>query len=87
MLDVALGSGHNSIYIASLLPQTYDLVEPNPLGGEDLLKIFDNLSIEHAKSTLFPQYLEDVKNEKLYDVVICKGLFGGFLEYEKRLLV
>ena len=87
VLEVAPGSGHNSIYIASLLPRTYDLVEPNPLGCEDILTIFDNLSIEHTKPTLFPQYLEDFKDGNLYDVVICEGWLGGFLEYEKRLLV
>ena len=44
ILEVAPGSGHNSIYTASLLPQTYDLVEPNPSGCKDIIYIFWSLA-------------------------------------------
>ena len=87
IIEVAPGSGHNSIYTATLLPRIYDLIEPNPLGCKDISKIFDNLSIEHTKPNLFPQSIEDFKSDKLYDIVICEGWLGGFLDYEKSMLV
>jgi 2-polyprenyl-3-methyl-5-hydroxy-6-metoxy-1,4-benzoquinol methylase len=87
IIEVAPGSGHNSIYTASLLPRTYDLVEPNPLGRKDISKIFRNLSVEHTKPNIFPECIEDFKSNKLYDIVICEGWLGGFLDYEKSMLI
>ena len=87
ILEVAPGSGHNSIYTATLLPRTYDLVEPNPNGCKDILKIFESLSIEHTKPNLFQQSLDDFKSDTLYDIVITEGWPGGFLDYEKSMLV
>ena len=87
IIEVAPGSGHNSIYTATLLPRTYDLVEPNPIGCKDISKIFDNLSIQHTKPNLYQQSLDDFKSDKLYDIVITEGWPGGFLDYEKSMLV
>jgi len=87
VLEVASGSGHNSIYTATLLPRTYDLVEPNPNGCKDIIKIFKNLSIKHTKPNLFQLSLDDFESDKLYDIVITEGWPGGFLDYEKSMLV
>jgi hypothetical protein len=87
ILEVAPGSGQNSIYTATLLPRTYDLVEPNPSGCKDISKIFKNLSIEHTKPNLFQQSLDDFKSDKIYDIVITEGWPGGFLDYDKSMLV
>ena len=87
ILEVAPGSGHNSVYTATLLPRTYDLVEPNPNGCRDILNIFKGLSIEHTKPNLFQESLDDYKSDTLYDIVITEGWPGGFLDYEKSMLV
>ena len=87
VLEVAPGSGHNSIYTATLLPQAYDLVEPNPKGCKDILKAFELFSLEHTKPKLHKKSLEDFKTDKLYDIVITEGWPGGFLEYDKSMLV
>lgn len=87
VIEVAAGSGHNSVYISSLCPRTFHLIEPNPVGAEDIIEVFENLSINHTKPKLFTQYLEDFEAETPYDIVICEGWLGGFLEYEKKLLV
>tara|TARA_Y100000590_G_scaffold469825_1_gene660008 strand:- start:13244 stop:14401 length:1158 start_codon:yes stop_codon:yes gene_type:complete len=87
VLEVAPGSGHNSIYTATLLPRTYDLVEPNPNGCQDILNIFKDFSIEHTKPNLFQESLDDFKSDTLYDIVITEGWPGGFLDYEKSMLV
>ena len=86
ILEIAPGSGHNSIYTASLLPKTYDLVEPNPIGCKDIIKIFKNLSIKHTKPNLLQQSLDDFKSHKLYDIAITEGWPGGFLDYDKSML-
>lgn len=86
ILEIAPGSGHNSIYTASLLPNTYDLVEPNPSGCKDIIKIFKNLSIKHTNPNLFEQPLDDFETTNLYDIVITEGWPGGFLEYDKSML-
>ena len=87
IIEVAPGSGHNSIYIATLLPRTYDLVEPNPVALKDISEIFGNLSIGHTKPNLFQESLDDFKSDTLYDIVITEGWPGGFLDYEKSMLV
>ena len=38
IIEVGPGSGHNSIYTATLLPRTYELVEPNPVALKDIAK-------------------------------------------------
>ena len=87
IIEVAPGSGHNSIYTATLLPRIYDLVEPNPVALKDISEIFGNLSMKYTKPNIFPKCLEDFKSDKLYDVVICEGWLGGILDYEKSMLV
>lgn len=86
VLEIAPGSGHNSIYTASLCPKNYDLVEPNPNGCKDILKIFKKLKIKHTKPRLFQKSLDDFKSKKIYDLVITEGWPGGFLDYDKKML-
>ncbi len=87
ILEIAPGLGHNSIYTSSLLPKTYDLVEPNPKACREIIKIFNNFSIKHTKPNLSQQSLNDFKNHKLYDIVITEGWPGGFLDYDKKMLI
>lgn len=86
VLEVAPGSGHNSIYTATLMPATYHLVEPNPLGCQDIVNIFKNLSLRHTKPKLYKLKLGNFKTKKLYDIVITEGWPGGYLDFDKRML-
>ncbi len=86
IVEIAPGSGHNSIYTSTLLPNTYDLVEPNPKGCRDIKNIFRNLKVKHTKPKLYQKSLDDFKNTKLYDVVITEGWPGGYLKYDKNML-
>lgn len=86
VLEVAPGSGHNSLFTSSLKPRTYDLVEPNPLGCEDIKKNFQNLNFEHTKPRLFEKKIEEHISKKKYDLVITEGWPGGFLDYDKEML-
>jgi SAM-dependent methyltransferase len=87
ILEVGPGSGQNSIYIASLFPKIYDLLEPNPYACKDISKIFKKFSHKHTKPNLFQKSLDDFKNDKLYDIVISEGWPGGFLDYDKSMLI
>ena len=87
IIEVGPGSGHNSLYTATLRPRTYDLVEPNPVALKDIAKIFGNLSIKHTNPNIIPQCLEDFKNDKQHDIAICEGWLGGIDDYEKSMLI
>ena len=87
IIEVGPGSGHNSIYTATLLPRTYELVEPNPLALKDISKIFGDLSIKHTKPNIISKCIEDFKSDKLYDIAICEGWLGGIHDYEKSMLI
>lgn len=87
ILEIGPGSGHNSIYIATLLPKTYDLVEPNPTALKDISKIFHKLSAKHTNPKIIPKCIEDLKRNKLYDIAISEGWLGGTDNYEKKMFI
>jgi hypothetical protein len=87
IIEVGPGSGHNSIYTATLIPRTYDVVEPNPVARNDIVKVFGNLSTKHTYPNIVPQCVEDLKSDKQYDIAICEGWLGGIDDYEKSMLI
>ena len=86
ILEVAPGSGQNSIYTASLLPKNYDLVEPNPKGQFDIIRNFKKLKIKHTKPRLHKKAIENFNTKKKYDLVMTEGWPGGYLKYDKKML-
>ena len=86
VIEIAAGSGHNSIYTSTLLPNSFDLVEPNPVGCRDIKKIFKELKYKHTKPKLYEEKLDHFINTKLYDVVITEGWPGGYLNYDRGML-
>jgi len=87
IIEVGPGSGHNSIYTASLFPKSYELVEPNPIAVKDIGKIFKNLTTKHTKPNIVSKCLEDYKSNKLYDIAISEGWLGGIDSYEKKMFI
>lgn len=86
VLEVAPGSGHNSIFTSSLLPKSYDLVEPNPKGCKDILTIFKSFKKKHTKPNLYQLQLSKFNKKKKFDVVITEGWPGGFLSFDRKML-
>jgi len=86
ILEVAAGSGHNSLYISHLFPKIYDICEPNPVAIEDLKKLYT----EHKEKVELPNIysidLEKFNPQKNYDIVICEGWLGGRTEYERQMI-
>ena len=76
VLEVGPGSGHNSLYVASCLPKSYDLLEPNPTGQAGISQLYDEFSIDHTSPHLIKQRLEDFTPERKYDVVISECWLG-----------
>jgi hypothetical protein len=85
VLEVGPGSGHNSLYVASCLPKSYDLLEPNLTGQNGIIKLYNEYSIPHKSPKLIKQRLEDFNPEKLYDVVISE-CWLGISSHERRMM-
>jgi 2-polyprenyl-3-methyl-5-hydroxy-6-metoxy-1,4-benzoquinol methylase len=77
VLEVAAGSGQNSLYIASCRPASYDLVEPNLTGIRDIRAAYEGLRIPHAKPQLHTVQFEKFEARAAYDVVLCENWLGS----------
>lgn len=86
VLEVGPGSGHNSLYVSSCLPKSYDLLEPNPMGQEGIKQLYNDFSVEHTSPALIKQRLEDFTPMRFYDVVISECWLGVSL-HERKMMV
>ena len=77
VLEVAPGSGQNSLFVASCLPSSYDLVEPNPSGLRDIEESYRGFDRTHTAPRLHPQRLEEFSPRTLYDIVLCENWLGS----------
>jgi len=77
VLEVAPGSGYNSIVTATFGAHSYDLVEPNPVGFGEMIKLFDKYKFEKLGIEFFNCRLEDFSEKRDYDIVLCEGLIPG----------
>lgn len=77
VLEVAAGSGQNSLYVASCRPASYDLVEPNPAGIRDIRTAYERLRVPHTEPQLNPIQFEAFEPQTAYDVVLCENWLGS----------
>lgn len=77
VLEVAPGSGHNSIFIASCKPQQFTMVEPNPVAVREIEELYGQLDIEHTTPDVVQARLEDFTPDHPFDLVICEGWLGS----------
>lgn len=77
VLEVGPGTGDNAIYTASLLPDTYTLLDGNPYSIVSLRErikdprySFENIRNLECVETDFLNYRDD----HLYDLVLCEGV-------------
>jgi len=85
VLEVGPGSGHNSLYVSSSLPKSYDLLEPNPTGQAGITQLYSEFDTEHTSPNLIKQKLEDFKPEQQYDVAISECWLGVSM-HERQLM-
>ncbi|MFZ5354284.1 MAG: class I SAM-dependent methyltransferase [Bacillota bacterium] len=77
ILEIGPGSGHNSLYIASLEPKLYHLVEGNPTGVQSIKKLFEKNNFNKSNYVVFESLIEDFNSELKYDIVLCEGMLPG----------
>lgn len=84
-LEVAVGSGQNSLYVASLMPESLTLVEPNPTGIREIRGLYEGTEVPHVAPTLVESTLQNYTPPHKYDIVICENWLGK-AQHERRLL-
>lgn len=85
ILEVGPGSGHNSLFIASLKPERYVLVEANPRGVAEIAELYAGFERPHTVPRIVASKLEDFETSERFDVVICEGWLGSS-EHERAML-
>lgn len=68
VLEVGAGSGENALYTNSLHPCEYTILEPNPVGAQDIRR-------RGIRARVLEQRIEDCTLFH-FDVVLCEGLLG-----------
>jgi 2-polyprenyl-3-methyl-5-hydroxy-6-metoxy-1,4-benzoquinol methylase len=77
VLEVAPGSGYNSIVTSTLGLKSFDLIEPNLTGYNEMLTLFEKMSISDNSIKFYNLTLEEFNESKLYEIVLCEGLLPG----------
>ena len=85
VLEVAPGSGQNSLYVASMMPKLYDLVEPNPAAISDITALYAGFTLPHTEPNLHISKLEDFSPTRRYDVIMCENWLSS-LSHERPLI-
>jgi len=76
VLEVAAGTGQNSLYPAQLNPSQLTLVEPNPTGIKKIRDIYQNFEKPHTKPQIIFSTLEEYTPLESFDIVICENWLG-----------
>ena len=76
VLEVAAGSGQNSLYVARLRPREYTLVEPNPAGVRDVRALYDRPENAPFRPRLFEGKFQDFHPDGPFDLVLCENWLG-----------
>jgi len=84
VLEVAPGTGQNSLYLANQRPQSLTLVEPNPAGQRDIAAVYANAS-DAVVPEVITCRLEEFEPEQSFDLVVCENWLGDS-DHERGLL-
>jgi 2-polyprenyl-3-methyl-5-hydroxy-6-metoxy-1,4-benzoquinol methylase len=76
VLEVAPGSGQNSLHIAGLGPRELILVEPNPIAQRDIRALYASTAWSHLPVRLVETTLQDFHSGQPFDVVLCENWLG-----------
>lgn len=85
VLEVGPGSGHNSLFVASLKPARYVLVEANPRAVTEIAQLYTWFDRPHTPPQVVFSKLEDFTTTDRFDVVICEGWLGSS-DHERAML-
>jgi len=85
VLEVAPGTGQNSLAVARLGPASLTLVEPNPAGVRDISALYATPGLSPVRPELVEARLEEFEPAEPFDLVICENWLGHSA-HERRLL-
>jgi SAM-dependent methyltransferase len=84
VLEVAPGTGQNSLYLATQRPASLTLVEPNPAGLRDIAAVYAN-SPGVVQPEVVACRLEEFEPDEPFDLVVCENWLGDS-DHERGLL-
>jgi len=85
VLEVAPGTGQNSLYLARQRPTSLTLVEPNPVAGRDIAAVYAEPGAAPITPRVVPCRFEEFEPPEPYDIVVCENWLGH-AEHERRLV-
>lgn len=85
VLEIAAGSGQNSLYVAAQRPAKYVIVEPNPVALKQIEETYRDFTLPHTRPDVIPVTLEKYAPDETFDVVICEGWLGSS-DHERALV-
>ncbi|MDO8875010.1 MAG: methyltransferase domain-containing protein [Pseudolabrys sp.] len=85
VIEIAPGSGQNSLYVAACQPASYDLVEPNPTGLRDIEAAYRAFDRPHTAPRIHPVTFQDFETSERFDIMLCENWLGS-LPNEVRLI-
>jgi SAM-dependent methyltransferase len=77
VLEIAPGTGQNSLYVAHCRPQSLDLVEPNPAGLAAIARSYEAFPLRHTVPTVHATRLQEFAPETTFDIVLCENWLGA----------
>ena len=77
VLEVAAGTGHNSLYLAQLLPARLLLLEPNATALEHLRRAYAAFDPPHTVPEVIACTLEEFDPDEPFDIVLCENWLGS----------
>lgn len=77
VLEVAAGSGQNSLYLARQGPAELTLVEPNPVARADIAAVYADPAASPVRPRVVAKRLEEFDPPGRYDLVVCENWLGG----------
>ena len=84
VLEVACGTGENSLFVACQDPTSLTLLEPNPAAYERVKSLYAHFHGPHTPPEILQCRLEDFFPERRYDIVICENWLGSS-SYDREL--
>lgn len=76
ILEVAAGTGQNSLYLASRMPSSLMLLEPNTPGIALIQKTYAEFARPHVAPTILNMKLEEYESDERFDVILCENWLG-----------
>lgn len=77
VLEVAAGTGHNSLYLAQLKPARLLLLEPNATAVEHIYAAYAGFDRPHTPPEIVIQTLQEFESSEFFDVVLCENWLGN----------